>query len=289
MSFVLWLKCTITTIICILQTVLYLKFNKHKNLFFCCCVPIAEQKTKKKSNKNGATTTSKRPSTATTANNANANATASAAAAAAAAAVTSNGIINGIGGKTSTVITNNSSDEIQKTQNRKKAAQQPQSQPKANATAGPGVQVTTASVAATVSDNGTNAIRIVTSSKPAKKVNKTSEMLETISNATVNTKLDEVLKTVRQLDNTCDFGRCRTKTSLIGQDCTLCQQRFCMKHQLPEIHGCGGAIKKEQRTEFLKPRPTLPAALRRNEQKDAHARLEQKLKEMSLARQKVRK
>ncbi|XP_055314111.1 DNA-binding protein SMUBP-2 [Sitodiplosis mosellana] len=128
-------------------------------------------------------------------------------------------------------------------------------------------------------------------SKPAKKVNKTSEMLSEISPETVNTKLDEVLKTVRQLDNTCDFGRCRTKTSLIGQDCTLCQQRFCMKHQLPEIHGCGGAIKKEQRNEFLKPRPTLPisAALRRNEQKDAHSRLEQKLKEMSLARQKARK
>lgn len=129
------------------------------------------------------------------------------------------------------------------------------------------------------------------SSKPAKKVNKTSEMLETISSNTVNTKLDDVLKTVRQLDNTCDFGRCAKKTSLIFQDCSLCQQRFCMKHALPEIHGCGGAIKKEQRNEFLKPRPTLPisAALRRNEQKDAHARLEQKLKEMSLARQKVRK
>lgn len=143
---------------------------------------------------------------------------------------------------------------------------------------------------ATANANGTSAAAR-NSTKPAKKVNKTSEMLETISSSTVNTKLDEVLKTVRQLDNTCDFGRCRTKTSLIGQDCSLCQQRFCMKHQLPEIHGCGGAIKKEQRTEFLKPRPTLPisAALRRNEQKDAHARLEQKLKEMSLARQKARK
>lgn len=235
---------------------------------------IAEQKTKKKSNKNGTTITPKRPSTA-------ANVTAAAAAAAAGAA-SMNGIIDANGSKASTVITKNSSDEIQKTQSRKKAAAHP---PKANATE-PGVQATTAAVAA---DNGTNAIRIVTSSKPAKKVNKTSEMLETISNATVNTKLDEVLKTVRQLDNTCDFGRCRTKTSLIGQDCTLCQQRFCMKHQLPEVHGCGGAIKKEQRTEFLKPRPTLPAALRRNEQKDAHARLEQKLKEMSLARQKARK
>lgn len=214
----------------------------------------------------------------------------STAAAAAAAVSASNGnTIDANGSKTSTVITKNSSDDIQKTQNRKNATQPPKANAPSmtNGSTGPGFQVTT--VAATVNENGTNAIRIVTSAKPAKKVNKTSEMLETISNATVNTKLDEVLKTVRQLDNTCDFGRCRTKTSLIGQDCTLCQQRFCMKHQLPEIHGCGGAIKKEQRTEFLKPRPTLPAALRRNEQKDAHARLEQKLKEMSLARQKVRK
>lgn len=62
-----------------------------------------------------------------------------------------------------------------------------------------------------------------------------------------------------------------------------------MKHQLPEVHGCGGAAKKTERVEFIRPRQTLPisAALRRNEQKDAHARLEQKLKEMSLARQKA--
>lgn len=127
-------------------------------------------------------------------------------------------------------------------------------------------------------------------SKPAKKTNKTSEMLQGMSNTSVNKKLDDVLHTVRQLDNTCDFSRCKVKTSLIYQDCKLCDQRFCMKHQLPEVHGCGGAVRKTERTEFLKPR-TIPisAALRRNEQKDAHARLEQKLKELSLARQKARK
>lgn len=127
-------------------------------------------------------------------------------------------------------------------------------------------------------------------SKPAKKINKTSELLQNMSNTSVNKKLDDVLHTVRQLDNTCDFARCKVKTSLIYQDCKLCDQRFCMKHQLPEVHGCGGAARKTERTEFLKPR-TIPisAALRRNEQKDAHARLEQKLKELSLARQKVRK
>lgn len=190
-------------------------------------------------------------------------------------AVAPNGIRNENSTK-STVITKNTSNEP-KNQNRKKLLNGG-----INA-----IQEKNLATSATMNVDG--AAR--NSSKPAKKVNKTSEMLETISANTVNTKLDEVLKTVRQLDNTCDFGRCRTKTSLIGQDCTLCQQRFCMKHHLFEVHGCGGAVKKEQRNEFLKPRPTLPisAALRRNEQKDAHARLEQKLKEMSLARQKARK
>lgn len=216
----------------------------------------AEQQTKKKpTNKTTATNvTGKRPQ-----------------------AAAPNGTTNENSSKTA-VITKNNNNET-KNQNRKKVAPPTTGfQPVAN----------NATMA-----NGTNQTTQTArmSSKPAKKVNKTSEMLETISNSTVNTKLDEVLKTVRQLDNTCDFGRCRTKTSLIGQDCTLCQQRFCMKHQLPEVHGCGGAIKKEQRTEFLKPRPTLPisAALRRNEQKDAHSRLEQKLKDLSLARQRARK
>lgn len=65
--------------------------------------------------------------------------------------------------------------------------------------------------------SGGNTAAALISSKPAVKVNKTSELLETIPTTVVNNNLDDVLKTVRQLDNTCDFTRCRTKTSLIGQ------------------------------------------------------------------------
>lgn len=223
--------------------------------FFLQYVPIAEQQTKKKSSKTKTITIAQ-------------------------GRVDVQNDTHSENNTKSTVITKNSSNGPNN-HNRKKQSNSGLS----------AVQETNVASSATANDTSA-AVR--NSSKPAKKVNKTSEMLETVSANTVNTKLDEVLKTVRQLDNTCDFGRCRMKTSLIGQDCTLCQQRFCMKHQLPEVHGCGGAIKKEQqqkqRSEFLK-RPTLPisAALRRNEQKDAHARLEQKLKEMSLARQKARK
>lgn len=226
-----------------------------------CCdwYPKAEQQTKKRPNKSATNVTARRPQ-----------------------AAAPNGTTNENSSKTA-VFTKNT-NIVTKNQNRNK---------KVAATSAP--TLTTAAFEsfapnANANANGTSQTAAAQmSSKPAKKVNKTSEMLETISNATVNTKLDEVLKTVRQLDNTCDFGRCRTKTSLIGIDCKHCQQKFCLKHQLPEIHGCASAIKKEQRTEFLKTRPTgLNIVLRKNEQ-NAHSRLEQKLRDLKLARQKVRK
>lgn len=160
--------------------------------------------------------------------------------------------------------------------------------PSTGESSGIGVNASKIAPNSTVTFSSSN---IINNTKAPPKINKTTEMLQTIPTAVVDNNLDNVLKTVTQLDNTCDYSRCRVKTSLIGQDCRLCKQRFCMKHQLPEIHGCAPAVKRVERSEFLRPRQTLPisAALRRNEQKDAHTRLEQKLKEMSLARQKMRK
>ena len=59
--------------------------------------------------------------------------------------------------------------------------------------------------------------------------------------------VDEVLKKVTNSDTTCDFSRCKQKTVLMGQHCDLCKKRFCFKHGLPEIHGCGSAIRKFER------------------------------------------
>lgn len=47
-------------------------------------------------------------------------------------------------------------------------------------------------------------------------------------------KLDDVLTAVKDVDNLCDFSRCKAKTSLMGQDCEYCSKRFCFKHGLPE-------------------------------------------------------
>lgn len=95
--------------------------------------------------------------------------------------------------------------------------------------------------------------------------------------------MDEVLSAVKEVDARCDFDKCKTKTNLIGQDCNLCKKRFCFKHNLPEIHGCGTAVKKEERKNFLKPVP-IKTVRAEEEHKKAHVRLDSKLKDMQRTR-----
>lgn len=71
----------------------------------------------------------------------------------------------------------------------------------------------------------------------------------------VDLKLDEVLTAVKEVDNLCDYGRCKAKTTLIGETCGYCNKRFCFKHNLPEIHGCGEAAKSHTRKLFMNPKP----------------------------------
>lgn len=115
---------------------------------------------------------------------------------------------------------------------------------------------------------------------------KAVNLVETFTAIEVNNNLDNVLENVKQLDNTCDFVTCRSKTTLIGHDCPLCTQRFCMKHRLPEVHGCGGSAKKQERAEFMRipPKPTPKQVVKDHNM--AQKRLEKKLKEMSLSRKK---
>ncbi|KAJ6640780.1 DNA-binding protein SMUBP-2 [Pseudolycoriella hygida] len=113
--------------------------------------------------------------------------------------------------------------------------------------------------------------------------NHSLEMLEQIPTEVVQEKLDDVLAAVKQLDSTCDYARCKTKTALMFQNCTLCKQRFCFKHGLPEVHGCGDAVRRQEREEFLHPTP-LKTLRHEAELKKARERMEQKLKDMNLAR-----
>ncbi|XP_034110037.1 DNA-binding protein SMUBP-2 [Drosophila sulfurigaster albostrigata] len=113
--------------------------------------------------------------------------------------------------------------------------------------------------------------------------NNTLELLERIPSQIVDLKLDEVLTAVKTVDNLCDFARCKAKTSLMGQDCELCKKRFCFKHGLPEVHGCGMEKKREARKEFLNPKP-IKTIRHEEELKNAKKKLNEKLKNMQVGR-----
>lgn len=119
--------------------------------------------------------------------------------------------------------------------------------------------------------------------RPDYGTNNTLELLEKIPSQMVELKLDEVLTAVKDVDNLCDYARCKAKTSLIGETCGYCNQRFCFKHNLPEVHGCGEAAKSHQRKEFMHPKP---AKTIRQEADLAQAkkRLQSKLQNMQMER-----
>uniref|UniRef100_A0A1I8Q9H4 AN1-type domain-containing protein n=1 Tax=Stomoxys calcitrans TaxID=35570 RepID=A0A1I8Q9H4_STOCA len=124
-------------------------------------------------------------------------------------------------------------------------------------------------------------------SKPGKKpdygTNNTLELLEKIPSKVVDMKLDDVLTAVKDVDNLCDYQRCKAKTSLIGQNCEHCAKRFCFKHALPEVHGCGEAVKRSERKQFMHPKPAK--TVKHEEELDkAKKKLHAKLKDMQVGR-----
>ncbi|XP_065095589.1 DNA-binding protein SMUBP-2 [Ochlerotatus camptorhynchus] len=114
-------------------------------------------------------------------------------------------------------------------------------------------------------------------------VTKATEILEPLPSSTVDKNLDNVLEAVKTVDQTCDFKRCKQKTNMMGSNCGFCKQRFCFKHGLPEIHGCGEAVKKQEREEFMHPLPAKTVQAQ-EDLKKAHSRLDKKLKQMNLGR-----
>lgn len=56
-----------------------------------------------------------------------------------------------------------------------------------------------------------------------------------------------------------------------------------MRHGLPEVHGCGEAVRKAERAEFLRPVPQRTLQREKDTQK-ARERMEQKLRDMQLER-----
>lgn len=84
------------------------------------------------------------------------------------------------------------------------------------------------------------------------KTNQSKELVEKVPRQVVDTSLEDVLESVTLLDNLCQFRspKCKTKVSLIGFPCGLCKFTYCVKHNLPEVHGCGEMCKLQEQKAF---------------------------------------
>ncbi|ENN79912.1 DNA-binding protein SMUBP-2-like [Dendroctonus ponderosae] len=101
-----------------------------------------------------------------------------------------------------------------------------------------------------------------------------------LQEATSSKDEQQVLEKVKTLDNVCTFTKCKNKTNLIAIDCKFCKGRFCTSHGLPEIHGCGEAVRREERREYMHPDPKLS----HDKHEQAQTKLNMKLRQMQLER-----
>ncbi len=63
---------------------------------------------------------------------------------------------------------------------------------------------------------------------------------------------DELLDMFKKSNDECGFKGCKTLTKTLGQNCDFCRNRFCLKHSLAEVHGCGDEAKKQARAHIRK-------------------------------------
>lgn len=114
--------------------------------------------------------------------------------------------------------------------------------------------------------------------------NQSTELLGKVPQRVVDSSLSDVVESVNLLDNLCQFRdpKCKTKVSLIGFPCKLCKFTYCVKHNLPEVHGCGEMCKLQEQKAFkAKSKPEEKAKKKRQ---DMQKSLSSKLDKLQLDR-----
>ncbi|KAG1685431.1 hypothetical protein DVH05_008369 [Phytophthora capsici] len=99
---------------------------------------------------------------------------------------------------------------------------------------------------------------ITTSKKNKKKNKKKKGQAKTVHTAPVDELKDgedelEFLTRQASKSSNCAFqssSRCKKSTSMLGSVCKFCKLKFCYDHALPEVHGCGDAVRKFERAAF---------------------------------------
>ena len=64
--------------------------------------------------------------------------------------------------------------------------------------------------------------------------------------------IDALLAEVTQIDSKCNFPSCKKSANLLDITCPFCHRKFCMTHNMAEVHGCGEIAKRYARQELEK-------------------------------------
>ncbi|KAG5887755.1 hypothetical protein JTB14_016107 [Gonioctena quinquepunctata] len=122
------------------------------------------------------------------------------------------------------------------------------------------------------------------SSSKAEETNSGNEKIkskqEDLKDAVKLKNIDEVLEKVKAIDYKCSFKTCKNKTKMFAIDCKFCSGRFCTTHGLPEIHGCGEAVRREEKRKFVHP----DVKMSQQKHTDNQTKLAMKLKQIQLER-----
>lgn len=112
-----------------------------------------------------------------------------------------------------------------------------------------------------------------------------TERSKELKEAVKTNDIDAAIKNVKKLDGICTMKKCKAKTSDFAITCKHCGGRFCPTHCLPEVHGCGEAVRRDERRKYMHPEPKTS-----NEKHErAATRLQMKLKQMQLERKSKKK
>ena len=64
--------------------------------------------------------------------------------------------------------------------------------------------------------------------------------------------IDTLLAEMTQMDSRCNFPSCKKNANLLDITCPFCRRKFCMSHNMAEVHGCGDIAKRYARQELEK-------------------------------------
>nr|CAB3255538.1 ZF(AN1/A20like)-2 zinc finger protein 2 [Phallusia mammillata] len=60
----------------------------------------------------------------------------------------------------------------------------------------------------------------------------------------------EILNDAIASNRICCHGNCSSYVTTTGQQCAVCKRMFCLKHSLPEVHGCGSGARTQARRQI---------------------------------------